>query len=99
MGSVPDLATSAPGYSSVRPDDCAPLAQTLKLNGYSTAQFGKCHEVPLWETSPLGSFDRWPTGSGFEYFYRFIGGETNQYYPALYEGTTAVEPPRTPEEG
>jgi arylsulfatase len=99
MGSVPDLATSAPGYSSVRPDDCAPLAQTLKLNGYSTAQFGKCHEVPLWETSPLGPFDRWPTGSGFEYFYGFIGGETNQYYPALYEGTTAVEPPMSPDEG
>jgi len=99
MGSVPDLATSAPGYSSVRPDDCAPLAQTLKLNGYSTAQFGKCHEVPLWETSPLGPFDRWPTGSGFECFYGFIGGETNQYYPALYEGTTAIEPPKTPEEG
>jgi len=99
MGSVPDLATSAPGYSSMRPEDCAPLAQTLRLNGYSTAQFGKCHEVPLWETSPLGPFDRWPTGSGFEYFYGFIGGETNQYYPALYEGTTAIEPPRTPEEG
>lgn len=99
MGSVPDLATSAPGYSSVRPDDCAPLAQTLRLNGYSTAQFGKCHEVPLWETSPLGPFDRWPTGSGFEYFYGFIGGETNQYYPALYEGTTAIEPPGTPEQG
>jgi arylsulfatase A-like enzyme len=99
MGSVPDLATSAPGYSSVRPDDCAPLALTLKLNGYATAQFGKCHEVPLWETSPAGPFDRWPTGSGFEYFYGFIGGETNQYVPALYEGTTAIEPPRTPEQG
>ena len=99
MGSVPDLATSAPGYSSVRPDDCAPLAQTLRLNGYSTAQFGKCHEVPLWETSPVGPFDRWPTGSGFEHFYGFIGGETNQYYPALYEGTTAIEPPQTPAEG
>jgi arylsulfatase len=99
MGAVPDIATSSPGYSSVRPDDCAPLALTLKLNGYSTAQFGKCHEVPFWETSPMGPFDRWPTGSGFEHFYGFIGGETNQYYPALYEGTTAIEPPRTPEEG
>ncbi len=99
MGAVPDLATSAPGYSSVRPDDCAPLAETLKLNGYSTAQFGKCHEVPMWETSPVGPFDRWPTGSGFEYFYGFIGGETNQYTPALYDGTTPIEPPRTPEEG
>jgi arylsulfatase len=99
MGSVPDLATAAPGYSSIRPDDCAPVAQTLRLNGYSTAQFGKCHEVPLWETSPVGPFDRWPTGSGFEHFYGFLGGETNQYYPALYEGTTPIEPPRSPEEG
>ena len=77
----------------------APLAETLKLNGYSTAQFGKCHEVPVWQTSPMGPFDQWPTGSGFEYFYGFIGGETNQYYPALYEGTTPIEPPRTPAEG
>ena len=76
----------------------APLAETLKLNGYSTAQFGKCHEVPVWQTSPMGPFDLWPTGSGFE-FYGFIGGETNQYYPGLYEDTTPVEPPKTPEEG
>jgi len=99
MGAIPEVATSAPGYSSVRPDDCNPLAETLKLNGYSTGQFGKCHEVPVWETSPMGPFDRWPTGSGFEHFYGFIGGETNQYFPALYDGTTAIEPPATPEEG
>ena len=73
---------------------------TLKLNGYSTAQFGKCHEVPVWETSPMGPFDQWPTGGGgFEYFYGFIGGETNQWYPAIYEGTTPIEPEKTPEEG
>ncbi len=66
---------------------------TLKLNGYSTAQFGKCHEVPVWETSPMGPFDQWPTGGGgFEHFYGFIGGETNQWYPAIYEGTTPMEP-------
>jgi arylsulfatase len=99
MGGITELATAAPGYNSVRPDDCAPLAETLKLNGYSTAQFGKCHEVPVWETSPMGPFRQWPTGSGFEYFYGFIGGETNQYYPAIYEGTTPVEQPKTPEEG
>jgi arylsulfatase A-like enzyme len=100
MGVITELATSAPGYSSIRPNTCAPLAQTLRLNGYSTAQFGKCHEVPVWQTSPMGPFDAWPTGgSGFEYFYGFIGGETNQYYPALYEGTTPVEPRKTPEEG
>ncbi len=99
MGGITEIATSAPGYDSRRPNSCAPLAEILKLNGYSTAQFGKCHEVPVWETSPLGPFDNWPTGSGFEYFYGFIGGEAHQYYPALYEGTTPVEPDRTPEEG
>jgi arylsulfatase A-like enzyme len=99
MGVITELATSAPGYSSIRPNTCAPLAQTLRLNGYSTAQFGKCHEVPVWQSSPMGPFDAWPTGSGFEYFYGFIGGETNQYYPAIYEGTTPVEPETTPEQG
>ena len=99
MGAVTELATSAPGNSSVRPNTCAPLAQILNLNGYSTAQFGKCHEVPVWESSPMGPFHQWPTGSGFERFYGFIGGETNQYYPAIYDGTTAVEPAKTPEEG
>jgi arylsulfatase A-like enzyme len=100
MGVITELATSAPGYSSLRPNTCAPLAQTLRLNGYSTAQFGKCHEVPVWQSSPMGPFDAWPSGGGgFEYFYGFIGGETNQYYPAIYEGTTPVEPEKTPEEG
>ncbi len=93
MGAVADLATSAPGYTSMRPNNAAPLAEILRLNGYSTAQFGKCHEVPQWETSPLGPFDRWPTGSGFEHFYGFIAGETHQYAPALYDGTTPVEAP------
>jgi arylsulfatase len=100
MGGVTEIATSAPGYNSIRPNTCAPLAETLRLNGYATAQFGKCHEVPVWETSPMGPFDAWPTGGGgFEYFYGFIGGETNQFYPAIYEGTTAIEPPATPEDG
>ena len=73
---------------------------TLKLNGYSTAQFGKCHEVPPWQTSPVGPFDAWPSGGGgFEHFYGFIGGENNQYYPALYDGVSPVEPEKTPEEG
>ena len=100
MGGITEIATSSPGYNSILPNTCAPLARTLKLNGYATAQFGKCHEVPVWETSPAGPFDAWPTGGGgFEYFYGFIGGETNQWYPAIYEGTTPVEPKRTPEEG
>jgi arylsulfatase A-like enzyme len=100
MGGITEIATSAPGYNSIRPKAAAPLAETLKLNGYSTAQFGKCHEVPVWQTSPLGPFDAWPSGGGgFEHFYGFIGGETNQYAPALYDGTVPVEPDKTPEEG
>jgi arylsulfatase len=100
MGGITEIATSAPGYCSILPKDKAPLPMTLKLNGYSTAQFGKCHEVPAWQTSPLGPFDQWPTGGGgFEYFYGFIGGETNQWDPAIYEGTTPIEQPKTAEEG
>jgi arylsulfatase A-like enzyme len=99
MGGITEIATSAPGYNSIRPNTCAPLAETLKLNGYSTAQFGKCHEVPVWETSPLGPFSAWPTGSGFEHFYGFIGGETNQYAPAIYRDTVPVEQEMTAEEG
>jgi arylsulfatase A-like enzyme len=99
MGGITEIATSAPGYNSIRPNTAAPLAETLRLNGYSTAQFGKCHEVPVWETSPMGPFHAWPTGSGFEHFYGFIGGETNQWAPAIYQDTVPVEPDRTPEEG
>jgi arylsulfatase A-like enzyme len=99
MGGITEIATSAPGYNSIIPNTAAPLAKTLKLNGYATAQFGKCHEVPVWETSSAGPFDRWPTGSGFEHFYGFVGGETNQWYPLLYEGTKHVEPSATPEQG
>jgi arylsulfatase len=100
MGSITETATSAPGNSSLRPNTKAPLAMTLKLNGYSTAQFGKCHEVPVWQTSPMGPFDAWPSGGGgFETFYGFIGGENNQWEPALYDGTTPIEPPAAAEEG
>jgi arylsulfatase A-like enzyme len=100
MGGITEIATGAPGYCSVLPNTISPIARTLKLNGYATAQFGKCHEVPVWETSPAGPFDAWPTGGGgFEYFYGFIGGEAHQWYPSLYEGTTPIEVTRTPEEG
>jgi arylsulfatase len=100
MGGITEIATGAPGYSSVLRNTAAPIAKTLKLNGYSTAQFGKCHEVPVWQTSPVGPFDQWPTGGGgFEYFYGFIGGEAHQWYPSLYEGTTPIEVEKTPEEG
>ncbi len=100
MGGITEIATGAPGYNSVLPNTASPIARTLKLNGYATAQFGKCHEVPVWETSPAGPFDAWPTGGGgFEYFYGFIGGEAHQWYPSLYEGTTPIEVEKTPEEG
>ena len=100
MGAITEIATAAPGYTSVRPQSAAPLAEVLRLNGFATAQFGKCHEVPVWQTSTVGPFDAWPTGGGgFEHFYGFLGGETNQYAPALYSGTTPVEQATTPEEG
>lgn len=100
MGAITEFATSAPGYNSMRPNTCAALPEILKLNGYATAHIGKCHEVPVWETSPAGPYDRWPSpGNGFEYFYGFFGGETDQYYPTLHEGITRVEPWGTPEEG
>jgi arylsulfatase A-like enzyme len=98
MGNITECSTSAPGQTGLRPNSKEPLALTLKLNGYATGQFGKCHEVPPWQTSPMGPFDQWPTGGGgFEYFYGFLGGETNQYDPALYEGTTPLDPPDDPD--
>ncbi|MFD7077901.1 arylsulfatase [Nocardioides sp. NPDC059952] len=100
MGGITEMSTSTPGYNSIRPNTCAPLPEILKLNGYATAHVGKCHEVPVWETSQAGPFDRWPTpGNGFEHFYGFLGGETDQYYPTLVEGTRSIEPSGTPEEG
>lgn len=99
MGALAEVATSFPGYTGVRPDDCATLAQVLRLNGYSTGMFGKHHQTPPWETSPSGPFDHWPTGEGFEKFYGFIGGDTHQYSPALVDGTNPIEPPGTYETG
>jgi arylsulfatase A-like enzyme len=98
MGGITETATPAPGYTSSRPNTTVPLAEILRVAGYSTAQFGKCHEVPAWETSPVGPFDHWPTRSGFDYFYGFIGGESNQWYPSVIEGTTPVAVGR-PEDG
>lgn len=96
MGSITETATAFPGMTAVRPQNIAPLAEMLRLNGYSTAQFGKNHETPPWELSPSGPFDRWPTRSGFDKFYGFMGGETNQYYPGIYDGVTRVEVPHDP---
>lgn len=97
MGTITELSTGMPGYTGVRPQDIATLAETLKLNGYSTAHFGKTHEVPTWEYSVIGNYNNWPTQSGMEYFYGFFGGEADQYYPAnLYEGQAKIPCPTTP---
>jgi arylsulfatase A-like enzyme len=96
MGAITELATSAPGYNSIRPNQVATVAEILKLNGYNTAAFGKMHQTPAWEVSASGPFTRWPVGEGFEKFYGFLGGETNQWAPMVFEGTTRIEPPHTP---
>jgi arylsulfatase A-like enzyme len=95
-GAIMDLATAFPGNTGIRPNSVAPLAEILRQNGYSTAAFGKYHETPPWEVSVSGPFDRWPTHSGFDKFYGFIGGETNQWAPAIFDGTVRVEAPRDP---
>lgn len=95
-GAVQDVATAFPGQTGKRPASVAPLAEILRLNGYSTGAFGKWHLTPLWETSTSGPFDLWPTRSGFEKFYGFLGGEANQWAPLLYDGTVEVEMPTDP---
>ena len=96
MGSITETATAFPGQTGQRPNSVAPVAEMLRLNGYSTAAFGKSHETAAWEVSPSGPTDRWPTRSGFDKFYGFLGGETNQWAPLLYDGMIQVEPPTTP---
>jgi arylsulfatase len=92
-----ELATAFPGNTGVRPRTITTLAEILRQNGYSTAAFGKYHETPPWEVSVSGPYDRWPTGSGFDKFYGFIGGETNQWAPAIYDGTVRVEHKPSPD--
>ena len=96
MGFITELATGIPGATGQIPNSTAPLAEMLRLNGYATAAFGKWHETAAWEASVAGPFDRWPTRQGFDKFYGFIGGETNQWAPFLYDGITQVELPADP---
>ena len=96
MGSITETATAFPGQTGQRPNSVAPLAEMLRLNGYSTAAFGKSHETAAWEVSPSGPTDRWPTRAGFDKFYGFIGGETNQWAPLIYDGMNQVEPSHDP---
>jgi len=93
-GSIMETSTGFPGNTGQVPNSVAPLAEMLRLNGYSTGAFGKWHETAAWETSVSGPFDRWPTRQGFDKFYGFIGGETDQWYPLVYDGVTRVSPPR-----
>src|SRR5512135_193304 len=96
MGAVTEMATAFPGNTGERPDSVAPLAEMLRLNGYSTAFFGKNHETPTWEISASGPTTRWPNRSGFDEFYGFMGGETNQWSPLVYHNQTPVKVPRDP---
>ncbi|MGB2692955.1 MAG: arylsulfatase [Thermodesulfobacteriota bacterium] len=91
VGSVMEVATGFPGNLGQRPDNAKYVAETLRQNGYSTAAFGKWHETAAWEVSVSGPFFRWPTNSGFDKFYGFIGGETNQWDPVIYDGVTKLE--------
>ena len=96
MAFITEMATGFPGATGQIPGATAPLAETLRLNGYATAAFGKWHETASWEASVAGPFDRWPTRQGFDKFYGFLGGETNQWAPYLYDGTAVVELPNDP---
>jgi arylsulfatase len=96
MGSITETATAFPGQTGQRPNSVAPLAEMLRLNGFATAAFGKSHETAAWEVSPSGPTNRWPTRSGFDKFYGFIGGEANQWAPTIYDGLSQVEVPRAP---
>jgi arylsulfatase len=90
-GCITELGSSFPGYTGQVPRSCAMVSEIVRQNGYSTAFFGKNHNIADWETSISGPFDRWPNMQGFDHFYGFVGGEANQWQPALYDGTTPVE--------
>jgi arylsulfatase len=96
MGAIIETGTAFPGNTGQIPDEVAPLAEMLRLNGYSTGAFGKWHELAAWEASVAGPFDRWPTRQGFDKFYGFLGGETNQWAPFVYDGVHVVELPDDP---
>lgn len=93
IGAVENSVDARPGYSGFHTKDTATIAEVLRKHGYSTAAFGKWHQTPDWELSQSGPFDRWPTGEGFERFYGFQGGETDQFDPTLFDGTTPVMRP------
>ena len=91
-GVITEMATGFPGYNSLVPKSAGSVGEVLRENGYNTAWFGKAHNVPDWMSSQAGPFDLWPVGLGFQYFYGFLGGDSDQWHPALYENTTPIEP-------
>jgi arylsulfatase A-like enzyme len=92
-GIITEMATGYPGYNSLVPKSAGTVGEVLRENGYNTSWFGKMHNVPDWMSSQVGPFDLWPSGLGFEYFYGFIGGDTDQWQPGnLYENTTPIMP-------
>ncbi|MFM8213419.1 MAG: sulfatase-like hydrolase/transferase, partial [Pirellula sp.] len=97
-GAIMEVATGFPGNTGIRPQTITPMAEVLRMNGYSTSAWGKYHETPPWEVSVSGPFDRWPTHSGFDEFYGFIGGETNQWDPMIVQGTTPMRKPEDQED-
>lgn len=97
MGAIIETGTAFPGNTGQIPNNVTPVAEMLRLNGYATAAFGKWHELAAWEASVAGPFDRWPTRQGFDKFYGFLGGETNQWAPFIYDGTHQVELPDDPD--
>jgi len=100
-GSITEMATGYPGYNGMQPVDRCGIGAMMRLNGYNTFCVGKWHNTPPEQTSPTGPYDRWPTGAvwGFDHFYGFIAGDTNQWYPSLYQDNTPIDAPRSPEDG
>ena len=98
-GVIGEAGTGFPGYSGIIPSSAATFAEIIREYGYANAWFGKNHNVPDWETSIVGPFDRWADGLGFDYFYGFVGGDTDQFHPALVENKKRMEPPETNEDG
>src|SRR5215470_17509699 len=92
FGVVSEQSTGFPGYNSIITKDNATIGRILQENGYRTSWFGKDHNTPTYQASQAGPFDQWPVGMGFEYFYGFVGGETNQWQPNLFRNTTAIYP-------
>jgi len=97
-GLIMEAGTGFPGYNTLMPKSCGTFSEVLRQSGYNTAWYGKNHNVPDWHNSQAGPFDLWPTGLGFEYFYGFIGGDTSQWAPAIFENIKPIEPPHDDKE-